>query len=148
SGRLEVRYPAAAGSGIDSDVVLGEHEERSDIQAVSIDLPMDVDCQLSAKPGLVVLRCQGRMTIRGKLSREAPWSAKTEVVRDPGLSAWGRGPKSIPETLSTWLLRQRALRTEDPEGKTSLGGNWTVLIAGGDLDIPGSLSSRTPLLLV
>jgi hypothetical protein len=140
SGRVEVRYPAAAGSGADGDVVLGTTETRADVQATSLDLAKDVECQLNARPGLVVLRCQGRMSIRGRLTRRAPWDAARETERDPALVEWARlRDKSAvgAETLSTWLRKERAIE-----------GNWTVLVAGGDLEISGVLSTTTPLLLV
>ena len=154
SGRVEVRYPAAAGTGADSDVVLGSSEERHDVQGTSLDLAQDVECRLSAKPGLVVLRCQGRMSIRGKLTRSAPWDASKESGRDPSLVEWAKllveqakereklrdkSERSVAggETLSEWLQKERAV-----------DGNWTVLVAGGDLEISGVLSTTTPLLLV
>ena len=142
SGRVEVRYPAAAGSGADGDVLLGENEARSDVQGTSLDLPKDVECALSPDPGLVVLRCQGRMTIRGKLSREASPDERTgaSVLEWAPSSREGKGSTESnagTETLTAWIQKQRAA-----------GTTWTVLIAGGDLEISGSLTSRTPLLLV
>jgi hypothetical protein len=140
SGRVEVRYPAAAGSGEDGAVALGVREDRVDVEATSIDLPKDAVCRLRAEPGLVVLRCQGRMSIRGKLIREDPWDPQT--TEDPTLAEWESlcaAPikRMSQRTLSEWLSDTRARE-----------GNWTVLIAGGDLSIEGSLSVTTPLLLV
>lgn len=126
SGRVEVRYPAAAGAGGDGSVVLDGAESRRDVQATSIELGKEAACELSSKPGLVVLRCQGRMAIRGNLSRVASWDPKAEP--DPWVPT---------ETLSGWLTRESAR-----------DGNWTVLIAGGDLEISGTLRTTTPLLLV
>jgi len=140
SGRAEVRYPAAAGSGEDGDVVLDGDEIRPDVQATSIDLPKDVECRLSANPGLVVLRCQGRMSISGRLTRDAPWDAQSDSAHDPELVHWARlrrTGRTGTDALSTWLAKERAINA-----------NWTVLIAGGDLEISGELTAKTPLLLV
>jgi hypothetical protein len=41
------------------------------------------------------------------------------------------------ETLSAWLEKERGI-----------DANWTVLVAGGDLEISGTLTTTTPLLLV
>ncbi|HEV8111292.1 MAG TPA: Ig-like domain-containing protein [Planctomycetota bacterium] len=138
SGRVEVRYPAAAGNGEAGVVVLGAREDRADVQATSIELPKDSECRLSSKPGLVVLRCQGRMSIGGKLVREAPWDAHTKD--DATLNRWEElcaSRRTSSQSLSDWLAEVRAA-----------DANWTVLIAGGDLAIDDSLTTTTPLLLV
>jgi hypothetical protein len=138
SGRVEVRYPAAAGSGDDAAVRLGALEDRPDVQATSIDLEKDAECHLRSEPGLVVLRCQGRMSIHGKLIRQSLWDPRTNG--DPTLLEWTGLNASHPaasQTLTQWLASTRAS-----------GANWTVLIAGGDLAIDGSLLSTTPVLLV
>lgn len=141
SGRVEIRYPAAAGSGEDGAVTLRAREDRTDVQATSIDLPEGSTCRLSDRPGLVVLRCQGRMTIRGPLIREAAWDPRAEAARDPSLVDWWRrclpNGKNSGQTLSQWLDEER-----------TRNGNWTVLISGGDLEIDDSLTISTPLLLV
>jgi hypothetical protein len=138
SGRVEVRYPAAAGSGEAGDVRLEAKEDRRDVQATSIDLPAKAACRLRPDRGLAVLRCQGRMTIAGALGREAPWDPSASD--DPTPEAWEKLCKLKvvgPQTLSGWLADVAAAdRT------------WTVLIAGGDLEITGSVSVSTPLLLV
>ena len=54
--------------------------------------------------------------------------------------AWAKTVLALHEpltTLSKWL-----------EGAQSAGENWTVLVAGGDLVIDGSIEMDTPLLLV
>ncbi len=135
SGRVEVRYPAAAGSGADGDVVLEKSEARSDVQGTSLDLAADAACKLGSKPGLVVLRCQGRMSIRGRLERTTPG-----LGPDAELQRWAKlraEAEPVTETLSAWLEKQRAA-----------DANWTVLVAGGDLEISGTLVTTTPLLLV
>lgn len=121
-GRVEVRYPAAAGDGSHGDVVLAADEPRVDVQATRLFLPAGTSAALSSDPGLVVLRCQGRMSIEGNLVRAAPAGSELSVK---GAS-----------TLSEWLA---AARNANP--------TWTVLIAGGDLVIEGTLRVSTPLLL-
>jgi len=149
TGRVTVRFPAAAGSGRDGKVVLSEREERDDVQGVSLDLPEGAICRLRSTPGLAVLRCQGRMSVRGRLSRDVPWDPSREIEKDPTLALWSKWsrdrassptkpkPEPTPWALSDWL---RAAREGD--------WNWTVLIAGGDLSIEGELKSTNPVLLV
>ncbi|MFN0008558.1 MAG: Ig-like domain-containing protein [Planctomycetota bacterium] len=145
SGRVTVRFPAAAGNGGDGRIVLSEREERTDIQAVSLDLPERSTCRLPSTPGLVVLRCQGRMSIRGSLSREVPWDPVSEIEKDPTLapwSIWSRTGPSKPAEPDPWVLSEwlEAARAGD--------WNWTVLIAGGDLSIEGELKTTNPVLLM
>ena len=123
SGRVEVRYPAAAGSGAGRAVQLEEHEDRRDVQATRLTLAAGRTCKLASTPGLVVLRAQGRMVIEGTLERDG--------VNGEGITF---GPS---ESLSAWLERARTLER-----------SWTVLIAGGDLVIDGAVRCSTPLLLV
>lgn len=124
-GIVTVRYPRAAGDGSDGAVQLAavEASELGDIQATTLDLAPGEEVRLEGE-GLAVLRAQRRLSIRGRLVREG-------VV--PAV-----GPSWIPgERLSDWLERALA---EDPP--------WTILIAGGDLEIEGSLETPGPLLLV
>ena len=124
SGRAEIRFPAAAGTGAAGHVVLGERETESDVQATDLHLPAGGVCALSNEPGPVVLRAQGALRIEGILRRTA-----------------GRGAPQSPlfrkgETLSDWLVRARS---DDLD--------CTVLIAGGDLVIEGRVEVDGPLLL-
>jgi hypothetical protein len=156
SGRVTCRYPLAAGDGTDGRVVLAAQEDRDDVQASSINLPAGVAGRLRSTPGLVVLRSQGRITLRGGLVREAPWDPTAESHRDEALVAWSRWNQAEKDrreapvdagspvardrdamTLSDWLAAARAADR-----------NWTVLIAGGDLVIEGNLASSGPILLV
>ncbi len=125
SGRIEVCYPLAAGDGSLGAFALGDELAQSDAQATEIDLAPDQTCRLRSAPGLVVLRAQGRLTLRGKLERRAPLVEALELASERGTP------------LSEWLERTRAA---DP--------SWTVLIAGGDLVVEGMLSSDTPVLLI
>jgi hypothetical protein len=124
TGRVEVRYPLAAGSGADGDVELAENEERRDVQATSLRLPEGRRCVLGAEPGLVVLRAQGKLHLQGDLVRAAPPGKALECPEGQSLSAWLTNARSTPQNSAT------------------------VLIAGGDLVIDGSLESSVPLLLV
>ena len=147
SGRVTIRFPAAAGSGSDGHVVLGEREDRADVQGVSLDLPEGRACRLRPTTGLVVLRSQGRMTIRGRLSREVSWDPLAEIEKDSTLKPWSSWSRPSPVgpappegplwTLSDWL---DAAKAGD--------WNWTVLIAGGDLAVEGEFTSTNPVLLV
>jgi hypothetical protein len=141
-GRVEVRYPAAAGSGIDDDVTLGAVESRADLQATRVQLPAHAECNWKKSAGLALMRSQGRLSIAGKLRRFVEPSA-SPATADLVLERWQNANDVrkkegdvAPQTLSEWLAQ--AAR-DDLE--------WTVLIAGGDLVIDGELSVNTPLVL-
>lgn len=133
AGRVEVRYPAAAGDGADDDVALSGDETRADVRATRLELARDARCRLTSDSPVVVLRSQGSLTISGALERTAPKElddAEREDSIDPAFL------DESGETLSSWLASAQ-----------SRGRAWTVLIAGGDLTIDGSLRVGTPLLL-
>ena len=133
SGRLELLYPVAAGSGVDGAVTLSEELQALDLNTTRLELPEGVRCPLPQLPGLCVLRSQGRMEIAGELSR-----AHTSRGEAPAAPFTNLDRRSLPRTnLSQWLNSMRASTEE-----------WTVLIAGGDLLIDGSIRVETPLLLV
>lgn len=139
TGRVEVRYPAAAGSGADGAVVLEGEEHRADVEATRLDVAEGRTCTLQATPGLVVLRAQGRLSVRGRLVRSAPWDARKEAEGDDTLAEWQRlvsKDRTSPQTLSQWIAIAREKNT-----------SWTVLIAGGDLVVEGEIETSTPLLL-
>jgi hypothetical protein len=132
NGRVDVRFPAAAGDGRSGEVVLGETEAGRDTQATRITVPALATTRLLGE-GLVVLRAQGRINIEGNLARRVPggeipgmWDSSTFIM-----------PEGDAESLSAWLSRAAAL--DHP---------WTVLIAGGDLVVTGQIDVDTPLLLV
>lgn len=133
SGRVEVRWPAAAGDGAHGDVTLSSSEGRRDVRSLALDLAPGTTCELRPEPGLAVLRAQGRVTIRGRLVRraEAPSS-------DPTVASWLARPQGAAreQTLSAWLAR--VAERDD---------TWTVIVAGGDLVVEGSIETTTPLLL-
>jgi hypothetical protein len=143
NGRVEVRYPAAAGSGVDDDVVLTHDESRGDIQATRIQLSAREECVWKKSTGLAVMRAQGRISIAGKLVRRVDAETSARTKTDPVLERWQsandarRKDQDFPvQTLSEWLF----LAATDDVG-------WTVLIAGGDLVIEGELDVNTPLVL-
>ena len=127
TGRLAVRYPAAAGDGAHGAVVLSGADPRTDVRATRLVVPAGEQARLPPGPGLRILRSQGRLTVAG------------ELVRESGVAEAGfeDHPFHPGETLSLWL--ERVLRE---------GRDWTVLVAGGDLCITGAVVTDTPLLLV
>jgi hypothetical protein len=143
TGRVEVRYPLAAGSGVDGDVQLDAEESRADVQATRIALAARRECAWRMAPGIAVLRSQGRLAISGKLVRrvaEPGAHAPTEQMLERWHTANDvrkRDAEFPVQTLSEWL---EAAQADDL--------HWTVLIAGGDLVIEGELEVNTPLLLV
>jgi hypothetical protein len=137
TGRCEVRFPIAAGTGADGALVLTPESARvaRDIHATRLDVAAGTLCQLPSEPGLVVLRSQGRLTLSGRLVREVSsvQADKSQILTARDASERG----SL--TLSDWLQRPLAS-----------GRSCTVLIAGGDLVIESGAELRvnTPLLLV
>lgn len=139
SGRVEVRYPAAAGDGSQGHVSLSGDLEANDVQARSLEIKAGAVANLRAE-GLVVLRAQGRLHVRGRLVRDAERNpgAGREPEAPLDLSARSGTPKHAL-TLSAWLADMAA------QGRTC-----TVLIAGGDLviDTDAEVRANTPILLV
>jgi hypothetical protein len=133
NGRVEIRYPAAAGDGSIGNVSLAGGEARDELSARTLEVARSETVTLKSEPGLVVLRAQRRLTIAGTLVREVTGERPSFAKR---------------ETLSDWLAaaRERDLAARR-DGAVS-PPNWTVLIAGGDLTISGRLRVWGPLLLV
>jgi hypothetical protein len=121
SGRVEIRFPAAAGDGRDGTIDLGATHATSDLHALRIHQATEVTTELSSEAGPMILRAQGSLRLDGKLLRHA---GPGEVDFLPG------------ESLSAWL--ERVAR----EDRTV-----TVLIAGGDLVLGGDVDIEGPLLL-
>ena len=124
-GRVTIRFPAAAGSGADGTCRLTGTDGRTDIHATRLSVVEGEQVELLSAPGLVTLRAQGTLSVKGSITRRC--GRESEVTHARG------------ETLSSWL--QRAREVDAP---------WTVLIAGGDLVIDdlGSLDVDGPLVLV
>jgi hypothetical protein len=141
TGRVEVRFPRAAGDGHDGTLELGDEESRRDVHAVRLSLAAGRECQLSAPPGPLVLRAQGKLSIAGRLVRRSgafvpmPFDALTE-------QEW-RERKRAAQPLSRWV---DGLLAEDP-ATAAHASNWTLIIAGGDLVIDGEIDVSTPLFL-
>lgn len=136
TGRVEVRYPAAAGSGSDGAVVLGGDEPRRSLHATRLHSSKGTTTTLAPGPGLVVLRSQGRIELDGELVRRTG-STREQVDAHPTLD--GKGVERRTETLSAWLARQEAT-----------DATFTVIVAGGDLVVgpEASIEVDAPLLLV
>lgn len=133
SGRLEIRYPRAAGDGGDRRQVLSGSFAEGNLQATRLTVPAGEELRLEGE-GLVVLRAQGRVDLLGDLVRRREGEVKPMWVR-PG----EKGPPvgGTPQDLSDWLRQARD--ADEP---------WTVVIAGGDLVVRGRIDVDTPLLLV
>ena len=133
SGRVEVRYPAAAGSGRHGLLQLAGALSRADLHGTEVSVAAGAVATLREGPGLRVVRSQGRLTI----------FAGGRLVRRSGAERAPNWPERVQdlfrdgETLSQWLERAAA---ED--------WDWTVLVAGGDLLVEGPIEVDTPLLLV
>lgn len=147
NGRLEVRWPAAAGDGSDG-------EQRRDgaeplplrLSATRLELSGE---QRLPPQGLACLRAQGRLEIRGSLRRRVQAGPAAPGPTEDPADWWkrlrGLPPESlVPEfrfdpaqQLSAWL-----------QAAELLDAPWTVLIAGGDLIVTGQLDLDGPLLLV
>lgn len=156
-GVVTVRYPAAAGTGAEGRVQLGEGPPSVDVHATYLELPATSEaggapavCTLPPS-GLVVLRAQNRMTLSGRIERRVEDPERTRQDGE-SVAAWLRRVRRSEEgfavaamdglldperSLSDWLEDARA-RDEA----------WTVLIAGGDLVVDGEIDVDGPLLLV
>jgi hypothetical protein len=122
TGRVEIRYPAAAGSGLDGEQRLRQPPRKNTVEATRLEVPSGEGVELDREPGLVVLCSQSGLEVAGSLMRESS--------EDPLRI-------SEPQTLSAWLAEARRQNL-----------NCTVLIAGGDLVISGEIRVTGPLLLV
>jgi hypothetical protein len=133
SGRVTIRYPAAAGHGVLGALELtGAGLPAQDLHTTRITLAPNVEQGLTGA-GLVVLRAQGRIELSGRLVRRA--GAPAQPMFPPLASLVSNPPRRT--TLTDFLERAEA------DGST-----WTVIVAGGDLVVDGTLEVDTPLLLV
>ena len=121
-GTVRLRIPAACGSGLDGELSLTENFDSTDVNSLRLEIPSGERVELTAG-GTVVLRSQGSLRINGVLERRGNSAA---VFDDP------RGP-----TVSQWLERAQLAERE-----------WTVLVAGGDIIVSGSLLMDGPVALV
>lgn len=131
-GRVTVRYPAAAGHGQLGAVELsGAALASQDLHATRITLGAHVE-QTLPSAGLVVLRAQGRIELSGKLVRRAG------AAPAPMFEVFEEYGRPMARTTLTDFL-ERAVADQPA---------WTIVIAGGDLVVDGTLEIDTPLLLV
>lgn len=130
TGRVEVHWPAAAGSGIDGVVELAAHESRADIEATRVHVAEGIQCELDPGPGPCVVRAQGKLWIQGTLARRGVLSADANLVAAGDVLS-GNG------TLTSCL-----------ESIQRSGVPMTILIAGGDLVIDGRVRCSGVLVLV
>ena len=130
-GRVSVRYPAAAGDGSAGALAHGHPLTAKDVHATSVHVPEGETLACAPGTGLRVLRAQRGLSIDGALVRRL---GEDVVPRGPTESG---EPFAPGETLSAWLERARAS-----------GWDWTVVVAGGDLTVTGTIDVDTPLLLV
>lgn len=138
TGRVEARFPAAAGDGALGHVELSGVLASNDVNAISLTVPRGARVELPATGGLVVLRAQGRLRIAGTLAR-AVLRRGPDAGAEPSLALDTRDEalkRSLP--LTRWLERMRA------EGRTV-----TVLVAGGDVVIEpdAELRANSPILI-
>ena len=121
-GTVRLRIPAACGDGDQGSVSLTGEVGQTDLHSVRLSVPPDSEATLTS-PGLIVLRSQGAMTIQGTLTRLGNGEESFDDPRGLNLSQW----------LERASLEERA---------------WTVLVAGGDLILEGSIQMDGPLALV
>lgn len=136
NGRVEVCFPAAAGSGRDGDVSLAGTLASKDLHAARLVLPQGEQAFVEGE-GTIVLRCQGRMELDGELlERRAPEREGAPTLAE----ALQRLAKRLGGRTPTVSEAIEALRRE--------GVRATVLVAGGDLSIRGRIAVTGPLVLV
>ncbi len=166
-GRVEVRFPAAAGDGHDGDgqALLADlaSPPSLDVSATRLTIPKGETLDLSGVTGLVVLRSQGPLDIEGDLTRSLGGRPNQEVRENLGQARGGLlgqrnrlldraketgedltkelealgGRLATLGTLSGWL-----------EHAHGTGEAWTVLITGGDLRVRGRIDVEGSLVLI
>src|SRR5262249_11802033 len=120
-GRVEIVWPVAAGEGCDGEVRLGARDARHDVRATRLAVAEGVTCELDSRPGLVVLRAQGKLSVAGELRRSTRRGA-------PGAN----GPGDARAAFMELAQQHRSLSDALSEAWTR-DLDATVLIAGGDL---------------
>ncbi len=133
TGRVEIRYPRAAGNGSDGSLTLQGAMGKTSLHGTRVRIPAGEELLLPPK-GLVVIRAQGRIDLEGDLIRRTT-EARVPMWEESGQMV-SAGAASM-ESLSDWL--KMAEESNQP---------WTVVIAGGDLVVRGKIDVDTPLLLV
>lgn len=152
SGPLEMRFPQAAGSGADGEIVLTEWNGELDVNATRLEIPAGAEVDLPGE-GWVVLRSQGPIEVRGTLRRG---SASTGAERSSASDAAERSAAGHKDSPLARELRAHSFRSPEEWGALSRwlehgresGEPWTVLVAGGDLRISGTIEVDAPLMLM
>ncbi len=148
-GTVRVRLPRAAGAGSDGAVELAGALAARDVHATRLVVPSDAVATLPPW-GTVVLRAQRDLRVAGEL-RRVTWSNAGPYAA----SALERLPRPFPDFAS--LARASAPVPDEPPAALTLSSwlaqgaceaPWTVLVAGGDLVVEGTLDVHGPLLLV
>lgn len=142
NGRVEVRWPAAAGDGSAGAVELEGAVLTTDVHAARLHLASDATAEIENPRGLVVLRSQGRFEIDGDLVRGSVAvrpSAEESAQRLCALEEWLAHARSTARP-GEWSTALAELAARDIDA--------TVLIAGGDLVLKGNVRSESPLILV
>ena len=121
-GTVRLRIPAACGDGTQGQVSLDGPVGETDLNSLRLSVPPEAEVSLSSG-GLIVLRSQGAMTIQGALIRRGNAAAAFDDPRGLTVSQW----------LERAKLEERA---------------WTVLVAGGDLILQGSMEMEGPVALI
>jgi hypothetical protein len=129
--RPTLEYPRAAGDGSAGDVVLSAWGGENDVHSTRLTVPARAEVDLGSAPGLIVLRSQGTIDIKGRVRR----SGRDGEI-PPFLGATTRFTPT-GEDLSGFLEDAR-------EGLVP----WTVLVAGGDVRISGEVEATGPLMIV
>ena len=139
NGRVEVLFPAAAGSGTAGDVALSGDESRDELHAATLSVPTGATVTLQAS-GTVILRSQGRIELGGVLRdrRSAGWSSAAakssfEAALKSLRSRLGGRTPMVGEVLE-------ALRADSVPA--------VVLVAGADLALSGRIELSVPLVLI
>ena len=134
-GAVRVRFPAEAGDGRDGRVAAWSSAgDPDDVHASRLVVPAGAVWDLSERQGLVVLRSQGALVVEGTLRRSvrAGTAPIAESLRSPDRRLLANaGP------LEAWIERVRAE-----------GHDWTVLVAGGDVRVLGSIELDGPLVVI
>jgi hypothetical protein len=100
-GGIRIAFPLAAGPGGGS-VVLDRSTDAFEIVGTRIDVPEDESCELTESTGVVVLRAQGTLSVKGTLARRGP-TTEDELAAQPPLA---------PELNGTlaWAIREFVMR--------------------------------------
>lgn len=170
SGGVSIRYPGVAGDGSEGIVEFGRKPDRwqgrprpgasgsvgdggavidlssrdLDVHASQLSVPDGTTVNLVGAGGWVFLRSQGTLVIRGRLARKNDGGPPPEerdaagVRPNEELQGLSRRPPEEWPALSDWL-NAAARDSREP---------WTVLIAGGELEVFGTVEVEGSLVMI